>query len=344
MANQRALIVGLAGATLNNQERTFLARVKPCGLILFSRNCQTHDQIKALVAAAIDAIADSDTLVLIDQEGGRVQRLRPPLARSLPPAANYAALYASDPARACEIAFDAARLVAQELRNLGINTNCAPVLDVPVPGSHDIIGDRAYGATVAQITALGGAVARGLMAGGVLPVMKHIPGHGRAEADSHHDLPVVTASHAALSGSDFAAFAALAHLPAAMTAHVVYETLDADRPATLSRRLIADVIRREIGFDGLLMSDDLSMNALTGPLAERARETIAAGCDVILHCNGVMSEMEAISGQAPILSGVARRRFEQAVSVTRTINAFDEGKAAASLEIALDVGSPRPVS
>jgi beta-N-acetylhexosaminidase len=332
---QRALITGLSGLTLTADEARFLADVRPCGIILFARNCASRDQIRTLVQASLEAIGTRDVLVLIDQEGGRVQRLRPPLAHALPPAANYARLYALDPDAACRAAFDTARLVASELRALGINTNCTPVLDVPVPGSHDIIGDRAFGTAPTQVVALARAVADGHMAGGVVPVIKHIPGHGRATADSHLDLPVVTASHADLSATDCAPFKALAHMPAAMTAHVVYTAIDAQAPATTSKRAVRDIIRGEIGFGGLLMSDDLSMKALTGSISDRAKASIAAGCDVALHCNGEMAEMRAAASGVPLLDGVAGTRFEAALAVTRSQQPFDELAAIASLDRAL---------
>ncbi len=337
MITYSALITGLSGLVLTANETAFLSRTRPCGIILFSRNCETGDQIRALVASAIAAIGTADILVLIDQEGGRVQRLRPPLARALPPAANYAHLYETNPQHATRAAFDAARLVADELRALSINTNCAPVVDLPVEGSHTIIGDRAYGASVAQVTMLAEAVARGHMAGGVLPVIKHIPGHGRAMADSHHDLPIVATSHAELSATDFAPFRELAHLPAAMTAHVVYSAIDANHPATSSTTVIGGVIRAEMGFDGLLMSDDLSMNALSGTITTRAQSAIVAGCDVVLHCNGDLTEMIEAAEGVPALAGTSLGRFQAALAVTRICEPFDKTTALANLAIARDV-------
>jgi beta-N-acetylhexosaminidase len=336
VGDHSALITGLSGLVLTPDEAVFLREERPCGLILFARNCASHDQIRALVAASREAIGSADILVLIDQEGGRVQRLRPPLARALPPAASYARLYQTDPVRARQAAFDAARLVAAELRALSINMNCAPVADLPVAGSHNIIGDRAYGATPDQVAALAEAVAQGHMAGGVVPVIKHIPGHGRATADSHHDLPVVATPHAELSATDFAPFRRLAHMPAAMTAHVVYAAIDAARPATTSARMIGDIIRREIGFDGLLMSDDLSMKALTGSMEDRTRASFAAGCDVALHCNGDLTEMTAVSRGVPQLAGAAKTRFEAALAITRRNEPFDETAALANLTLALN--------
>jgi len=335
MRDHSALITGLSGHKLTLDEAGFLRRERPCGIILFARNCDSAPQIRALVGSVFEAIGTTQILVLIDQEGGRVQRLRPPLARLLPPAANYAALYQTDPTRALQAAFDAARLVATELRGLSINCNCAPVLDVPVPGSHNIIGDRAYGTTTAQVAALAEAVARGHIAGGVVPVIKHIPGHGRATADSHLDLPVVTTSHAELSRTDFAPFRDLAHMPAAMTAHVVYAAIDPHAPATTSPRMIGDIIRREIGFDGFLMSDDLSMRALTGTILARASAAIAAGCDAALHCNGDLAEMESACEGVPILSGRAKDRFDATLAITTQQEPFDLVAALANLDLAL---------
>lgn len=337
MSGLKALITGLSGPALTAEERAFLKHERPCGIILFARNCAGGDQIRTLVADAKAAIGREHVLVLIDQEGGRVQRLRPPLARTLPPAAAYAALYAGNPAKAREAAFHVARLVAAELRALSINMNCAPVLDLPATGSHDIIGDRAYGAGPEQVVALARSVAEGLKAGGVVPVIKHIPGHGRATADSHFALPVVMATHAELSATDFAPFRALGDEPAAMTAHVVYAAIDPSQPATTSDRVIGDIIRGEIGFDGLLISDDLSMQALTGSITARARASIAAGCDVALHCNGDIAEMIAAAEGVPLLEGRAHERFMSALAITEREDAFDEPAALASLTSVLSV-------
>lgn len=323
-----ALITGLEGAVLTAAEAQFLRTVRPLGIILFARNCQAAEQIRRLVADALDAIGSDDTLVLIDQEGGRVQRLRPPLGRALPPAEAYAKRYeAGDGPAACAAAAAVARLVAGDLRDLGINTNCAPVLDLPVAGAHAIIGDRAYGSDVKQIIRLGRAVADGFLSGGVLPVIKHIPGHGRATKDSHLDLPIVNTPRAELSASDFAPFKALADVPAAMTAHVVFTAIDPDRPASTSGRVTAEVIRGEIGYDGLLMSDDLGMHALTGSMRERAEAVIAAGSDVALHCSGVLAEMEAVASGLPILSGDAWRRAGGALAVLQQPQEFDVAAA-----------------
>jgi len=326
-----ALIVGAAGTELSCAEAAFLRSAQPAGFILFARNLADHAQIRALVSDVREAIGADDLLVLIDQEGGRVQRLRPPLGRALPPAAAYGGLYGEDREAALSSAFLAARLLAADLRDLGINTDCAPVLDVPVEGSHDIIGDRAYGRTVAQVVALAEAVAEGFMAGGVLPVIKHIPGHGRATADSHLALPVVDAPRGDLEASDFATFRALNRLPAAMSAHVVFSAIDSSAPASTSPAVIQEIIRGDIGFDGLLMSDDLSMHALSGPMRERAAAVMAAGSDLALHCNGNLEEMvDAAAGAGPLV-GRARERFDAAVRVTRSVQPFDSGAAEAQL-------------
>ncbi len=337
-----ALIAGLAGQTLTADERAFYRDVKPAGVILFARNVADASLVSRLVDDVREAVGREDFLVLIDQEGGRVQRLRPPAARLLPPAATYAALYQADPERAKAAAFSVARLVAEELRGYGINMNCAPVLDVPVAGAHDIIGDRAFGHSPTQIIDIAREVAMGLMAGGVVPVIKHIPGHGRATADSHLDLPVVATSHAELAASDFVPFRALSHMPAAMTAHVVFSAIDPDQPASTSLTVTRDVIRGDIGFGGLLMSDDLSMKALSGPMRARAEAVIAAGSDVALHCNGDMDEMRAAAEGVPTLKDMAATRFARAFAVTRKIKSHD-AKEAEEMLAALLTERPLPV-
>ena len=319
-----ALIVGLSGAKITEDEVAFLKEIRPLGIILFKRNCENWDQITKLIADARNAIGTEDALILIDQEGGRVQRLVPPLGRKLPPAAAYGKIYKKGEQKwACAAAYSVSRLLAHDLIKLGINTNCAPVLDIPVLGSHDIIGDRAYGRTVDEVIQLGRSVAQGFMAGGVLPVVKHIPGHGRANKDSHLDLPVVHTPREELSKTDFAPFSALAHMPAAMTAHVVFNSIDPKAPASTSKIIIQDIVRQEIGFDGLLMSDDLGMHALTGTMRQRAEGVILAGCDIVLHCSGAMSEMkEAVLG-TPELSGRALERANRALAVTKNKEDFN---------------------
>jgi beta-N-acetylhexosaminidase len=326
-----AFITGLAGLELTAREASVLRAARPCGVILFARNVADPEQVRRLVEDASAAIGDENVLVLIDQEGGRVRRLRPPHWRELPAGAAYGEIYVEDPERALRAARLVARLTAADLRAIGINTNCTPVLDVPVAGSHDIIGDRAYGRDVAPVTALGRAVAEGFMTGGVLPVIKHVPGHGRATADSHLALPVVAAGRADLEATDFAPFRALADLPAAMTAHVVFSVIDADAAASVSRRVTQEIIRGSIGFGGLLMSDDLGMRALSGSVAERAAAVIAAGSDLALLCSGNLSETESVAAVVPKLDGPALARYRQACAVFGQQQPFDVAEAQACL-------------
>ena len=307
-------IYGCAGTSLSAAERDFFREVKPWGFILFARNISDPGQVKALVEQLRDTVGDPRAPVLIDQEGGRVARLKPPQWRARPPAAVFGALHAQNPEAAREATYLNARLIAHDLASLGINVDCLPVLDVPVPGAHDIIGDRAFATDPGTIIALGRAQIEGLMDGGLLPVMKHIPGHGRAGADSHLALPRVSATVEELSASDFVTFRSLDQCPIAMTAHVVYESIDPQRPCTTSPKVIRDVIRGEIGFDGLLMSDDLSMKALDGPLSVRAKQALFAGCDLVLHCNGDMEEMREVASEVKELEGQSLRRSQQALA------------------------------
>jgi beta-N-acetylhexosaminidase len=331
-----AFITALEGPKLEPREKAVLRAARPCGIILFARNVVDPEQVRRLSEAASEAVGH-DILVLIDQEGGRVRRLKPPYWRKLPSASAYGRLYADNPAEACRAANLAAQLTAMDLRAAGINTNCVPVLDVPAPGSHDIIGDRAYGADPAQVAALGRAVAEGHMAGGVLPIIKHVPGHGRALADSHLELPVVSASLAEMECTDFATFRACADMPAAMTAHVVYEAIDKAHPASTSARVIEKVVRGAIGFDGLLMSDDLGMRALSGSYADRTRAVLAAGCDVALVCSGKLADTEAAATEAPPLSGAALVRYKRACAVLQQHRELDVAAAENSLALALRV-------
>ncbi len=319
----RALISGCAGTQLGEDEISFFREINPWGLILFARNCDTPDQVRDLVSAFRSAVARPDAPVLIDQEGGRVQRLGPPHWTQHPPCRRYGDLYSTDPSEAKRLASGSARLIAHELHDLGINVDCLPVADVPQPGAHDIIGDRAYSEDPEEVSALAGAAAEGLLAGGVLPVLKHIPGHGRAAVDSHVSLPVVDADIETLRSVDFVPFRNLRHLPTAMTAHVIYTAIDPERPATLSPTVISDIIRGEIGFDGLLMTDDLSMGALSGSLAERTAAAIEAGCDMALHCNGDMEEMQQVASQAPQLDGLAADRAARAMQQIHVPDATD---------------------
>ncbi len=305
----RAVIFGCEGPVLTDAERAFFRAADPLGFILFGRNCETPDQVKALTGALRDSVGRAAAPVLIDQEGGRVQRLGPPHWRDAPAAAAFGRIAGDDPDRALAAVHLNARLIAAELADLAIDVDCLPVLDVPQPGAHDIIGDRAYGRDPSLIAALGRAACEGLMAGGVVPVIKHIPGHGRAAADSHASLPRVDAAAGDLAATDFAPFRALNDMPWAMTAHVVYECIDAAVPATLSPAVIGGTIRRDIGFDGLLLTDDVSMGALGGPLAARVTASLAAGCDVVLHCNGEGREMEEIAAAIPDMTAAALARF-----------------------------------
>ncbi|MGH7046862.1 MAG: beta-N-acetylhexosaminidase [Stellaceae bacterium] len=291
---------------MSADEQRFFTAADPAGFILFRRNCRAPDQVRALIAALRGCVRQDDAPVLIDQEGGRVARLRPPFWRLYPSAARIAAL--PDPA-AAETAWSGARLIADDLARLGITVACLPVLDLPVAGADPVIGDRAYGAAPERVALLAREVCNGLLAGGVLPVLKHIPGHGRAHVDSHYSCPIVTAGHDELSRTDFAPFRTLAAMPWAMTAHIVYRALDPMSAATLSPRIVADIIRGEIGFDGVLISDDLSMRALGGSLGERTRRALDAGCDLALHCNGDLDEMEEIVAAAGPLSEISATRL-----------------------------------
>src|SRR6201996_259226 len=325
-------IYGCAGTSLSAAEKSFFRDTRPWGFILFARNISDSEQVQVLTAELRETIGDGVVPVLTDQEGGRVARLKPPHWRERPPAARFGELYAQDQERGWDACYLNARLIAHDLANLGITVDCLPVLDVPIPGAHDIIGDRAFATDPATIIALGKAQIEGLMDGGVLPVMKHIPGHGRAGADSHLALPRVSAAAEELSASDFVTFRSLSQCPIAMTAHVVYESIDPQRPATTSPKVIRDVIRGEIGFNGLLMSDDLSMKALDGPLAARAKAALFAGCDLVLHCNGDMDEMKDVASEAGVLEGLAQKRSEQALSRLVTPDAgFDPAAATARL-------------
>ena len=307
-------IYGCGGLILSADERAFFRELRPWGFILFGRNVQTPDQIRTLVRSLRETVGDASAPVLIDQEGGRVARLKPPHWHERPAAARFGALHVKNPEAAREATYLGARLIAHDLAGLGINVDCLPVLDVPVAGAHDIIGDRAFAHAPTTVIDLGRAQIEGLMEGGVLPVMKHIPGHGRAGADSHLALPRVEAGIEELSASDFVTFRSLDLCPMAMTAHVVYDSIDPQRPATTSPKVIRDVIRGEIGFDGLLMSDDLSMQALDGPLDVRARAALFAGCDVVLHCNGKMDEMKLVASETKILEGLPLKRAEAALA------------------------------
>jgi beta-N-acetylhexosaminidase len=330
-----AAIFGCAGTELDADEKAFFRDCDPAGFILFARNIETPPQVRALVSELRNCTGRDDLLILIDQEGGRVQRLKPPHWRAAPPQGAFGRLQPATAARAARLN---ARLLAADLHDLGINVDCLPLLDLRFEGSHDIVGDRSFGGNVATVSALGRAVCEGLLAGGILPVIKHIPGHGRARADSHLELPRVEASREELERSDFIPFRELADMPLAMTAHIVYAAIDPDRPATTSPRVMREVVRGYIGYDGLVMTDDLSMQALSGRFATRTADSLAAGCDLVLHCNGDMDEMSEVAGAARPLDAAGQRRYERALGMLKTPEPFD--RKASLAELATLVGDP----
>ena len=332
----RAFITGVSGPELTAAEREFIRSERPWGFILFKRNIETPAQVILLVRELREAIGNPDAPVLIDQEGGRVQRLGPPHWPVYPPGAVFGVLYDIDPELGLTAARLSARLMAADLIELGVTVDCLPLADVPVAGADAVIGNRAYGTEPGKVAAIARAVTDGLEQGGILPVLKHIPGHGRATADTHFRLPEVDTSKAELERTDFAAFQPLADLPMAMTAHVVFSALDPAQPATTSATIIRQVIRGMIGFQGLLMSDDVSMNALAGSIAERTRAIIAAGCDMVLHCNGDLGEMRAVAAETPELSGRALERANRALASRRAPQAFDRVAARAELDALID--------
>ncbi|MEO4040400.1 beta-N-acetylhexosaminidase [Hoeflea sp. CAU 1731] len=333
MSESKAMILGCGGLALTDDERAFFAKERPWGFILFARNIDDADQVRALVSDLRECVDRSDAPVLVDQEGGRVQRLRPPLAPRYPAASVLGYLYAVNKDKGLRAAWLLSRLHAVDLAKLGISVDCLPVLDVPVAGSHDVIGNRAYGHDPHLVSAMGAAAMEGLIAGGVLPVIKHMPGHGRANVDSHHDLPQVDAPLSDLEASDFIPFMALAaSAPMAMTAHVVYTGIDADGPATTSRKVIEDVVRTKLGFDGILMSDDISMKALSGDFASKTSAIFQAGCDVILHCNGSMDEMPDVADNTPMLQGKPLQRADRVMSMFKAPQAADEAALRAEFD------------
>lgn len=309
MSRFGAVIFGCAGTALSEAEKSLYAESRPFGFILFNRNLGDADQIRAL-CDDLRAAAGHEAPVFIDQEGGRVQRLRPPLARSWRPPLEDAA--SPEAERAFYLR---ARIIAHELRTLGIDGNCIPTLDIARPDTHAVLRNRCYGEDVETVARHGRAVVRGCLDGGVLPVMKHMPGHGLGTLDSHHDLPRVDAPRDVLDTQDFAVFRRFADLPLGMSAHLVFEAID-PRPATVSPVMV-DIMRRQIGFDGLLMTDDISMQALSGTVAERAAAARAAGCDVVLHCNGDLAEMRAIVQAVGQMDAQGQRRAEAALAARR---------------------------
>ena len=313
MTESKAMILGCSGLSITPEERAFYAAERPWGFILFGRNIGEPQQIADLVASLRDSVG-AEVPVLIDQEGGRVQRIRPPILPHYPSGQALGDIYRRDRETGLRAAWLVSRLHAFDLLRFGINIDCLPVLDVPIEGSSNVIGNRAYGGDPVTVTEMGRAAAEGLKAGGVLPVMKHMPGHGRGFADSHHELPVVSTSRAELEAHDFAPFMAMKDELMAMTCHVVFSDIDPTNPATTSKIVIDEIIRKHIGFKGLILSDDTSMNALAGTIGERAANIVAGGCDIVLHCNGVMAEMEQVVRNVPVLSGegLARARAVEA--------------------------------
>ena len=328
----KAVVFAPYGPSLGADERAFFAGCNPLGFILMGRNCVEPAQVRRLVAALRECVGRDDAPVMIDQEGGRVARLGPPHWRAAPPAGRFGMLAELDLGRASEAAWLNARLIAAELIDLGITVDCAPVLDVAAPGAHDVIGDRGYGADPDRVTRLGCAVCEGLIAGGVAPVLKHLPGHGRANADSHLSLPTVAASRAELAAVDFAPFRVLNAMPWAMTAHILYAALDARSPASTSPAVIAEAIRGDIGFAGVLVGDDLGMSALAGPMGTRASAVIAAGCDVALHCSGEPGEMAEIAAAVGTLSEATQERLAQSAALVPEPGDADLSTMAARLD------------
>ncbi len=331
-APTRAFITGCNALQLTDEERAFIKKNQPWGLILFKRNIDNPAQVIQLTEDFREIVERENAPVLIDQEGGRVQRMGPPHWPKYPPAATLGNLPVSIQTRA-SLVCDSARLMAEDLRACGINVDCMPVLDVPAPGGHDVIGDRAYGKDAATVTSLGRAACEGLLGGRVLPVIKHLPGHGRAGADSHLELPVVTASLADLTASDFAPFLGLNTMPLAMSAHVVYTAIDPDHPATTSKKVVRDYMRGHIGFDGLIMSDDLAMKALKGSFHEKTEALFSAGLDMALYCHFDAASAQEVAEASPVLDG---KRAERALRALKMIEGkpdpFDRDAAWARLQ------------
>src|SRR5947199_3948906 len=334
--NRRAFITGVSGPEPSAAEREFIRMQRPWGFILFKRNIETPAQVISLVQELRKAVSDPEAPVLVDQEGGRVQRLGPPHWSLYPAGAVFGVLYDIDPALGLAAARLSARLIAADLIELGVTVDCLPLADVPVPGADSVIGNRAYGMEPGKVAAIAREVTEGLQQGGVLPVLKHIPGHGRATADTHFRLPVVDTSKAELESTDFAAFRPLADLPMAMTAHVVFSALDPAQPATTSATIIEQVIRGSIGFQGLLMSDDVSMNALAGSIAERTRAIVSAGCDMVMHCNGKLDEMREVAREVPELTDRALQRADKALASRKPPQPFDRRVARDELDALIE--------
>ncbi|MEQ1753612.1 MAG: beta-N-acetylhexosaminidase [Micropepsaceae bacterium] len=332
----KAVIFGCDGHELTSDEVAFFRAVKPWGFILFGRNCGSPDQVRRLTSSMREILGRENAPILIDQEGGRVQRLRGQHWRPRPAAGAFGSISRQNPRAARDLAYDNARIMSAELLDLGINVDCTPCVDVPVEGAHGIIGDRAFANDPWVVASLGQSVIDGMLDGGVLPIIKHIPGHGRARADSHMELPVVDTPRDELERTDFTPFRALARALLGMTAHVVFSDIDATAPATTSKKVIDEVVRGYIGFDGLLMTDDLTMRALKGTLTDRVKASIAAGCDMILHCTRHMEEMREIAEATPMLSGKALERADRALAALSMPRPFEMAAAQLRVDAALN--------
>lgn len=333
----RAVVFGCAGPVLGAGERDFFKKADPLGFILFRRNCESPEQVRRLTADLRDAVGRPEAPVMIDQEGGRVARLAPPAWPRSPAARRFGELAEADPDKACEAARLNGRLIAHMLYDLGVTVNCAPVCDVPVAGAHDVIGDRAFSMNADVVADLARAMGEGMMEGGVSPVVKHLPGHGRAMADSHKELPVLHVDRAELTAVDCAPFRALSDMPMGMVAHIVLTAIDPDRPASTSAAVVKEIIRGPaIGFDGLLMCDDLSMGALSGSMGERTRAVLDAGVDVVLHCNGDADEMAEVAAAATGLTYIAAQRWARAQASRRIPAAIDPEALGARLDALLN--------
>ncbi len=311
-ADTSAVIYGCEGTVLTDWERDFFADANPFGFILFKRNCESPEQLRHLTYDLREAIGREDAPILVDQEGGRVTRLKPPHWRAAPAPGRLGALIQQDPAIAEEAVRLNTELLSAELRDVGLNVNCIPSLDLAFPGAHDVIGDRAFAEDPKTVAKLGRVCIEACLSSGIMPVIKHMPGHGRAMVDSHLSLPVVRESLEELKATDFEAFRLRADAPWAMTGHVVYTSVDEERPATASPIVVKEIIRNYIGFKGLLLTDDLSMEALDGDLGQRTAAAMAAGCDIALHCNGKTGEMLAVAANAQPMSDEAQKRAASA--------------------------------
>ncbi|WP_092587358.1 beta-N-acetylhexosaminidase [Rhizobium mongolense] len=331
MTESKAMILGCSGLSLTPEEKAFYKAERPWGFILFGRNISEPQQIADLVAEMRESVG-WHAPVLIDQEGGRVQRIRPPILQHYPSGQALGDIYRRNREQGLRAAWLMSRLHAFDLLKFGINVDCLPVLDVPVEGSSSVIGNRAYGGDPKTVADMGRAAAEGLKAGGVLPVMKHMPGHGRGFADSHHELPVVPVSRDELEAHDFPPFIAMKDELAAMTCHVVFTAIDPDNPATTSSKVIDGVIRKRIGFKGLLLSDDTSMNALAGTIGERAANIIAGGCDIVLHCNGHMDEMQQVVANTPVLARASLERANAVLAGFPKVDQADEATIRAEFD------------